>query len=222
LAGNIKGITVDIGGNTGPLDKALKGVNQTSRDLQSELKQVEKLLKLDPTNTELLSQKQKLLTDAVGNTKEKLDTLKEAEKQVQEQFKEGKISEEQYRAFQRELIKTEGELKKTEEAAKKTGDGFDYLGTKSEKMNDFMKKAGETVGAAAIAAGAASIKMAIDFDDSMAKISTVSDESEVPLNKLKKQIIELSNQTGISATDIANNVYDAISAGHGSVPMAVR
>ena len=83
MAGTIKGITIDIGGNTAPLNKALEGVNKTSRDLQAELKQVERLLKLDPTNTELLSQKQKLLAESVDNTKQKLDTLKEAEKQVQ-------------------------------------------------------------------------------------------------------------------------------------------
>lgn len=118
MASNIRGITVEIGGDTGPLDKALKGVNQTTRDLQSELRQVEKALKLDPGNTVLLEQKQKLLADSVQNAKTKLDSLKETQRQVAAQFAKGDIGEEQYRAFQREVIKTEQELKKLEKQAK--------------------------------------------------------------------------------------------------------
>ena len=75
MAGKIKGITIEIAGNTQPLNKALESVNKQSKDLQTELKQVERLLKLDPQNTELLAQKQKLLADAVNNTKSKLEFL---------------------------------------------------------------------------------------------------------------------------------------------------
>lgn len=110
MASNIKGINIEIGGNTVGLEKALSGVNKKSRDLQSELRQVEKLLKLDPKNTELLAQKQKLLSENVENTKNKLDNLKNAEKQVQKQFEKGELSEKQYRALQREIVKTEQEL----------------------------------------------------------------------------------------------------------------
>ncbi|MBO3443415.1 phage tail tape measure protein [Clostridium sp. CCUG 7971] len=110
MAKGIKGITVEIGGDTGPLDKALGDVNKNSRSLQVELRQVEKLLKLDPTNTELLAQKQELLSQSVGTTEEKLNALKAAQVQVKEQFENGDIGEEQYRAFQREIIKTENEL----------------------------------------------------------------------------------------------------------------
>lgn len=110
MAGKIKGITIEIAGNTQPLNKALEDVNKKSKDLQDELKQVERLLKLDPKNTELLAQKQKILAEAIENTKGKLDTLKEAERQAQEQFKQGKIGEEQYRALQREIAWTEQHL----------------------------------------------------------------------------------------------------------------
>ena len=106
-AGNIKGITIEIGGDTTKLSKALSGVNSSCSSLQKELREVDKLLKLDPSNTELLAQKQKILKEAIGSTKEKLDTLKEAEKQVQEQFENGEVSEEQYRALQREIASTE-------------------------------------------------------------------------------------------------------------------
>ena len=91
--GNIKGITIEIGGNTTKLSQALSNVNKESSALQKELKEVDKLLKLDPTNTELLTQKQTLLKNAIASTKDKLNTLKEAEKQVQEQFKNGEVSE---------------------------------------------------------------------------------------------------------------------------------
>lgn len=110
MAKNLKGITVEIGGDTAPLSKALDGVNKTSRSLQIELRQVEKLLKLDPTNTELLAQKQELLGKSINSTEEKLNALKAAQAQVQAQFEKGDIGEEQYREFQRELIKTEQEL----------------------------------------------------------------------------------------------------------------
>ena len=82
MANRIKGITVEIGGDTTGLDKALKSVNSSIKTTQSSLKDVNRLLKLDPKNTELLSQKQKLLKDAIGATKEKLDSLKQAQEQA--------------------------------------------------------------------------------------------------------------------------------------------
>ncbi|EPR07744.1 phage tail protein [Ruminiclostridium papyrosolvens] len=180
--GTIKGITVEIGGNTGPLNKALGDVDKTSRGLQNELRQVERLLKLDPTNTELLAQKQKLLADSVDNTKSKLNTLKEAEKQVQEQVKQGKISEEQYRAFQREVAKTEIELKKIEDQAKKTNKEIDFLGEKSEKMNNFMK--GATVAAAGIGTGL--IGMAVQAGAAADDINTLAKQTGLSTEQIQK------------------------------------
>ena len=82
MANRVRGISVELSADTTKLQTALKGVNTQIRSTQSQLKDVEKLLKLDPTNTELLSQKQKLLKQAVGETKDKLDTLKTAQDQV--------------------------------------------------------------------------------------------------------------------------------------------
>ncbi|EOP65843.1 hypothetical protein [Bacillus cereus] len=110
MAGRIKGITIEIGGETTGLQNALKDVNKRSNDLTKELKDVERLLKFDPGNVEALAQKQQLLTQQIENTTQKLDKLKAAEQQVQEQFQNGKISEEQYRAFRREIEFTEGSL----------------------------------------------------------------------------------------------------------------
>ncbi|WP_336967280.1 DUF2207 domain-containing protein [Bacillus cereus] len=110
MAGRIKGITIEIGGETTGLQNALKDVNKQSDNLAKELKDVERLLKFDPGNVEALAQKQKLLTQQIENTTEKLDKLKAAEQQVQVQFQNGKISEEQYRAFRREIEFTQGSL----------------------------------------------------------------------------------------------------------------
>ena len=118
MGNNIRGITIEINGKATGLQKALKDTNKDIRSTQSELKEVNKLLKLDPKNTELLAQKQTLLKNAISETKERLDVLKTAEAQVQEQFRKGEATEEQYRAIQREVIATENALKSLENQAK--------------------------------------------------------------------------------------------------------
>ena len=98
MAGRIAGITVEIGGDTTKLSKALQGVNKDIKNTQTQLKDVEKLLKLDPSNTELVAQKQRLLGDAIKETKEKLATLKTAAEQANEQLAKGEITQEQAKA----------------------------------------------------------------------------------------------------------------------------
>ena len=215
-ASTIKGITIEIGGDTTKLDKALSGVNKQSRDLQKELKEVEKGLKLDPKNTELLAQKQTLLKEAVAATSEKLDVLKSAEAQVQKQFENGEVSEEQYRALQREIIKTEADLKNLKTAAADSNATLEKIAEVTEKVGNKSADLGNKmlpVTAAITGATAATGKMAMEFEDAMAKLSTITDTTEKPLGELQTEIMDLSDQTGISATEIANNVYDAISAG---------
>ena len=174
----IKGITIEIAGNTAPLNKALEDVNKKSRSLQSELRQVERLLKMDPKNTELLAQKQKLLGEAIQNSSEKLNRLKTAQEQVNEQFRKGEISEEQYRAFQREVVKAEQELKgferqlnETAKASETFKDKLDKAQTSLKnvgaKMTDIGKTLSMSVTAPLVAAGAASFKMAADLQDAM-------------------------------------------------------
>lgn len=135
MAGNrnsIKGITVEIGGDTTSLGKALEGINKKSDDLSKELGEINRQLKFDPKNTELLAQKQKVLADAVSTTEDKLEKLKEAEKQVQKQFERGEVSEEQVRALKREIIAAEGKMKDFAKAAKEAADAVDGVGKKSE------------------------------------------------------------------------------------------
>ena len=117
MADRIKGITIEIGGDTTALSKALSGVNKEINSTQKQLRDVERLLKLDPGNVTLLEQKQRLLADSVEQTRQKLDSLKSAEKQVQQQFAQGKVSQAQYDALQREIVATEADLRKAEKAA---------------------------------------------------------------------------------------------------------
>lgn len=111
MAGNIKGIKIEIDGDTQPLQKALKGVNQESANATKELKQIDNALKFDTGNVTLLTQKQEVLQKQVGATREKLETLRQAQSQVEEQFKKGDIGADQYRAFQREVEVTQNVLK---------------------------------------------------------------------------------------------------------------
>lgn len=145
MAETIKGINVVIGAETSGLSAALSDVNKRSRDIQSELKQVEKLLKLDPTNTELIAQKQKLLGDAVENTSEKLNRLRQAQAQVNEQFARGEINEKQYRAFQREIAKTEQELRSYESRVEGAARETKGLGQESQKTGRDLKQMGDSV-----------------------------------------------------------------------------
>ncbi len=108
---------MEIGGDTTKLTAALKSVNTDIRTTQSQLRDVNNLLKLDPGNTELLAQKHRLLADAVRETKEKLETLKAAAEQANEALAKGEITQEQYDGLQREIIETEEKLKSLEEQA---------------------------------------------------------------------------------------------------------
>lgn len=129
----IKGLTVEIGGDTTKLGQALQGVESQSRNLSKELGQINKLLKMDPGNTDLMAQKQKVLAEAINATSQKLSTLKEAEKQVQEQFARGEVSEEQVRALQREIVATEQKLKSYEGAAEDAEEATEGYGKETEE-----------------------------------------------------------------------------------------
>ena len=132
----IKGITIEIGGDTTKLGEAIADSEKQTRSLQGELKEVERLLKFDPTNTELLAQKQKLLTEAVDETSDKLKILKDAEAQVIAQFERGEIGEDQLRAFQREIIKTQGQVDGFNGDLDKLEKGLDNVGDSAEQSGD--------------------------------------------------------------------------------------
>jgi phage-related protein len=150
LPNRIQGITVEIGGDTQGLSKALSGVNKEIRTTQSQLKDVERLLKIDPGNTELLRQKYELLNDSIDSTEEKLDALKKAEKQVQQQFERGEVSQDQYNGLQREIIATEQALGRLQDEAKDTQRRID--GIDEDPVED-VKKAADDAGDALKDAG---------------------------------------------------------------------
>lgn len=219
----IKGITIKFGADTTALSKALKSAEDTSKSLGGELKSVNRLLKFDPKNTQLLTQKQQLLNEQIGNTNKKLDALKQARSEVEQKFKSGDLGLDEYREFQRTLAKTEQDLKSYTTQLEKLNDVSGKVASKINDAGESVKKIGGKVSDAGKAlaplsgafagAGIASSKMSMDFEEAIAKVSTIADETEVPISELEKGIKNLSNQTGISATEIADNVYDAISAG---------
>jgi phage-related minor tail protein len=193
MANKIKGLTIEIGGDTTLLQKSMAEVNTKTRDLKTELKDVEKLLKLDPGNTTLIAQKQKLLAESVAATKDKLNQLKEAEKQVQEQFKKGEVSEERYRELQREVVKTEAELKKLEKTSKDFGTNLSRnLKDAGKSMQDFGDKvgnAGKSFAPFSAAAGGAlvgivglGVKAAQSADD----INTLSKQTGLSTDQIQK------------------------------------
>jgi uncharacterized protein YoxC len=198
----IRGITLEIGGDTTTLNKALSEVNTKSKDLQSELKQVEKLLKLDPKNTELLAQKQKLLGEAIANSKEKLDKLRDAQKQVNDQFEKGEISEKQYRAFQREVAKAEQELDKFEKQLKQTGITAEQMGKSikaaGDKMTDIGKNLSMKVTAPIVGVGAAAFKFGADLEDAFGATDQIFKDAG---ESVKQWAGELQNYYGIAESE---------------------
>ena len=151
MADRIKGIVVEIGGDTTGLSKALSGVNKDIGDTQKQLKDVERLLKMDPGNTELLRQKYELLSQAVEQTDDKLAALKDAEKQVQAQFQRGDIGKDKYDALKREVIETEAKLGSLRSEAQKAENALNGVDEKpveevaraADNAEDALKDAGK-------------------------------------------------------------------------------
>ncbi|MEN2765684.1 hypothetical protein [Ornithinibacillus xuwenensis] len=215
MAKGIKGITIELDGNTKPLEKALSDVNKRSRDLQGELRSVDRLLKFNPDNVELLEQKQKLLNDQIENTSDRLNRLKNAQKQVEQQFKSGEIGEDQFRAFQREIIATEGRLDNFKKQAKNT---FDQINSKqavnkvnqvgdafkraSKRARDFGKEAKDSFSGlgAASAGGAAALGGLVagtsDYNKVLARLRTNASNTNADLSIVEQAFNNLVTVTG--------------------------
>lgn len=140
MAGNIKGIKIEIGGDTQPLQNALKKVNSASIEAAKELKSIDKALKFDTGNVTLLAQKQEILQKQVSTTKEKLETLRQAQAQVEAQFKSGDIGADQYRAFQREVVQTENILKGYENKLENVNKALDGNGNATKSNREQLKE----------------------------------------------------------------------------------
>ena len=209
MANRIKGITVEINGDTTGLTKALANVNKEIKSTQSQLKDVEKLLKLDPGNTELLAQKHKLLGQAVEETKNKLQTLKTAQEHANEALKNGTITQEQYDGLQREIVETEQELKRLEEQANQSATALQKISATGEKLQTVgsnIESAGKKllpVTGAVTALGTAAVKTAADFDSAMSQVAAVSGATGSDLEALRDKAREMGAKTKFSASEAA-------------------
>ena len=225
MASRIKGITIEIGGDTTGLDKALKNVNSSITHTQSALKDVNKLLKLDPANTELLTQKQKLLKDAISSTKEKLDALKQAQVQAKEQLENGDLGQDKYDALQREIIETEQELKRLQQEAATTSTALakiEEIGGKMENMGNSIAGIGKTIMPISTAVGGlgiAAVKTAADFDSAMSQVAAVSGATGDDLQSLRDKAREMGEKTKFSASEAAQAMNYMAMAGWKSKDM---
>lgn len=236
MASRIQGITVEIGGDTTKLQNALKGVNGQIKSTQSQLKDVNKLLKLDPGNTELLAQKHKLLAEAVSETKEKLVTLKTAAEQANTALANGEISKEQYDALQREIVETEQDLKNLETQANQSATAVQKIAATGEKfktVGDNISSAGQKllpVTAGVTALGTASVTTAANFESSMSQVqatmgitkdamSTVNGQSVNTMDTLSKLAKKMGAETAFSASECAEALNYLALAGYDTQQM---
>ena len=236
MASRIQGITVEIGGDTTKLQTALKGVNSSIKSTQQQLKDVNSLLKLDPGNTELLAQKQKLLSEAVGETKEKLAALKTAAEQANTALENGEISQSQYDALQREIIETEQNLRSLETQANQSATALQKIGATGEKLKtvgDNISSAGQKMlpaTAAVTGLGTAAVTTAASFESSMSQVqatmgitkdsmSTVNGESVNTMNALSNLAKEMGSKTAFSASECAEALNYLALAGYNTQEM---
>lgn len=220
MAVSVKGITINIGANTQALTTSLQSVNKQVMNTSKDLKEVNRLLKFNPRSTELLSQKQKMLTNAIGQTKAKIETLKQARDQLAKKGDKRTAEEEkQYRRINRAIIEQEGLLKSYQaQLTQMTSVGIariQALGVKFQQLGASMVAIGNKMRYMSMLIGGgliASTKSAITFEDSFKKVKTLTDTNVTSFDEMKSAIMDLSNQTGISASEISDSVYQALSA----------
>ena len=180
---------------------------------------MEKLLKLDPGNTELLVQKQRLLKDAVAETKQKLETLKTAAEQANQALANGDISQDQYDALQREIIETEQRLRSLEQQAEQSSVALQKIGAAGEKLQTVGNKISSVgqkllpVTGVVTGLGTAAVKTAADFDSAMSKVAAVSGATGKDFDDLRSKAREMGAKTKFSATEAAEAMNYMVMAG---------
>lgn len=207
MSTEIKGITVQIGGDTSGLSKALKSLNGDINTTQSELNKVNRLLKLDPTNTDLLKQRQKLLGDEITATKTKVDALKKAKEQADKDMASGtEVNQKQYRELTREIASAETKLKDLETQASKSNVVLSQISAVSGKVSEASGKVAKATAPATAAIGAvgvAATKAAVDFESAFAGVEKTVDATEQQLAALKQGILDMSGRMPATASEIA-------------------
>jgi TP901 family phage tail tape measure protein len=214
----IKGITIEIGGDTKKLNKALSDVNATSKQTQDELKSVNKLLKLQPGNADAVAQKQELLGKAAKDAATKLEILQAGDKALEDQYKNGKITEQEYieqkRKMQREIGFAEVALHKLEKQIGRSTDKWRDMSIKMQAAGKQMQKMGESmanvgkkmamgISAPLLALGGLATKSAIDFESAFAGVVKTVDATDAELAQLKEGIRSMAKEIPAAATEIA-------------------
>ena len=200
MAGRIAGLTIEIGGDTTKLQSALKGVDAQLRTMRTGLKDVDRLLKFNPTSTQLITQKQQMLKQSIEQTKSRLDQLKEAQKQMD--AKGVDKNSEEYKRLQREIIATEGQLKNLEKeyakVASVAGVQLQAIGGKMKELGAKISEAGQAVTtkltAPIVALGAASVKAFTDVDKGMDTIVAKTGATGDALNAMKDSAKNLATE----------------------------
>lgn len=211
MAGRIKGITVEIGGDTTGLETALSDVNKQSKSLQNELKEVQRALKFDPGNTTLIAQQQQILGERIAATSQKLQQLKSVQSQVEQQFQSGQLGVEQYRAFQRELQSTEGQLnglrtqlqqsqQTMQDLARNTQDLETYFNATGTTVADFADVLGNKL-TTAIQNGTAS---AAQIDQAITKIGQAAVGADVDVDRFRTALQQVGE--GGSIDQVADDI----------------
>lgn len=205
--GYIKGITIEIDGETKGLDAALKKVNRTAKGLEGELKRVESLLRMNPGNADLIRQKQKLLAQSVSETKTKIDALRQAQKKLDAEGLDETSAD--YRRIQREITETTNKLKLLEKEQIKfniTGSKVGQVASKMSALGGKISAAGQKMRTASMMAGllgGAAVQIGKEFDESMSEVRAVSGATGEDFDKLREKAREMGAKTKFSASDAA-------------------
>lgn len=216
---NVKGIVVEIGGDTKGLSKAISSLNSEIRGTQSELNKVNRLLKLDPTNIDLLKQKEQLLGEQIKNTENKVESLRNAKKKADQEMADGtEINQKQYRELVRELTSAELKLKDLQAEASRSRAALAQVsavtGEIAEKSGNIAKKFAPASLAFA-GAGVAATKAAVEFESAFAGVEKTVDGTTEQLAALRQGILDMAEEIPASTTEIA---AVAEAAGQLSIP----
>ena len=219
---SLKSLETEAKNAPNQMQQSLEGLNTKIKTTQTELKEIDKLLKLDPTNMELLQQKQRALSDEIGNTKEKLQLLKNEEQEVQQKFQEGKVSQEQYDALKRSIIETEESLKSLEDTVGSGSAKLAGISAEAGKIGENLTSAGEKmlpVTVAVTGLGTAAVKTASDFDSAMSNVAAISGASAEDMDKLRERAREMGAQTKFSAKEAGDAMGYMAMAGWNATQM---
>lgn len=219
MAENVKGIVVEIGGDTKGLSKAISELNGEIRGTQTELNKVNRLLKLDPTNIDLLKQKEQLLGDQIKKTESKVESLRNAKKQADAEMASGtEVNQKQYRELVRELESAELKLKDLQAEASRSHAALAQVsavtGEIAEKSGNIAKKFAPASLAFA-GAGVAATKAAVEFESAFAGVEKTVDGTTEQLSALRQGILDMAEEIPASTTEIA---AVAEAAGQLSIP----